>query len=117
MATYSRQEFIRQVLVEMGVLDATEAPEAEDAVFVGDRADQKFEELYEDGLLPFDIDGEIPGRYFLPLVSILAIECAPSYGMTERLPILAPKAADGMKRLWKLRQKPVADIPARATYY
>lgn len=115
MATYSREEFVRQVLLELGVLDASEAPTAEDAVFVGDRRDQKFEELYDEGLLPFDIDGEVPARYFLPLVYLVSVECATAYG--KPLGDYAAKAGDGLRRLWKLRQKPVADIPARATYY
>lgn len=117
MATYPREEFVRQVLVELGVLDATEAPEAEDSVFVSDRTDQKFEELYEEGLIPFDVDGDIPARYFLPLMSIVAMECSASYGSSDRLAVLAPKAADGLRRLWKLRQKPVSGNPTRATYY
>lgn len=117
MATYGREEFVRQVLIELSVLDATEAPEAEDAVFIGQRAEQKFSELYDEGLIPFDLDGEIPGRYFLPLVSIVAIECAPAYGQVNMLPILAPKAAAGMKQLWKLRQRPYVWTPVEATHY
>jgi hypothetical protein len=115
MATYSREEFVRQVLVELAVLDATEAPEAEDAQFVGDRRDQKLEELYEEGLLPFDVDAEVPGRYFLPLIAIVALECATAYG--KPLSEYAAKASEGMRRLWKLRQQPVPSIPTRATYY
>lgn len=115
MATYSREEFVRQVLVELGVLDATEAPEAEDAQFVGDRRDQKLEELYEEGLIPFDLDGETPARFFLPLISIVALECATAYG--KPLSDYAAKAHEGMRRLWKIRQKPVPGTPTRATYY
>lgn len=117
MATYPREEFVRQVLVELGVLDATEAPEAEDSVFVSGRTQQKLEELYEEGLIPFDIDGDIPGRYFLPLVAIVSIECLTAYGQTAKLQELAIKAHAGMRQLWKLRQKPVSGTPARATYY
>lgn len=117
MAMYPREEFVRQVLVELGVLDATEAPEAEDSVFVSGRTQQKLEELYEEGLIPFDIEGEIPGRYFLSLVAIVAAECATPYGKGSDLPILAAKAAGGVRQLWKLRQKPVIGTSTRATYY
>lgn len=117
MATYSREEFVRQVLVELGVLDATEAPEAEDAVFVGDRRDQKFEELYEEGLIPFDVDGEVPGRYFLPLVAIVAAECLTAYGKGAILQEIAAKAAGGTRQLWKLRQRAYFATPTVATYY
>lgn len=115
MATYDRDEFVRQVLIELGVLDATDAPEAEDAVFVGDRRDQKFEELYEEGLIPFDIDGDVPARYFLPLVAIVAVECVTAYG--KAVDIFAAKAGAGTRTLWKLRQKPVSGNPTRATYF
>lgn len=117
MAMYPREEFVRQVLVELGVLDATEAPEAEDAVFVSGRTQQKLEELYEEGLIPFDIAGEIPARYFLPLVALVAAECLTGYGQTARLTEIAAKAHAGLRQLWKLRQKPVADTPTQATYF
>lgn len=117
MATYSREEFVRQVLVELGVLDAAEAPEAEDAQFVGDRRDQKFEELYEEGLIPFDIDGQVPARYFLPLVAIVATECLTAYGKTATMPEVPAKAAAGMKQLWRLRQRANIATPTRVTYF
>jgi len=117
MATYPREEFVRQVLLELGVLDATEAPQSEDAVFVGQRCDQVFEELYEEGLIPFDIDGEVPARYFLPLVALVAAECATAYGRNDQLQVIAAKAGAGLKRLWKLRQAPYVYAPTRATYY
>lgn len=117
MATYSREEFVRQVLVELGVLDATDAPTAEDAVLVGDRRDQKFEELYEEGLIPFDVGGEIPGRYFLPLVAIVSAECLTAYGRTAALPEVPAKAAQGMRMLWKLRQRAYFAVPTQATYF
>ena len=117
MATYTREDFVRQVLVELGVLDATEAPAAEDAVTVNQKTDQKFEELYEDGLIPFDIDGDIPARYFLPLLSIVAAESATGYGKSGLLPVLGTKANEGVRRLWKLRQKPYEGTVGKATYF
>ena len=117
MAMYPREEFVRQVLVELGVLDATEAPEAEDAVFVSGRTQQKLEELYEEGLIPFDLAGEIPARYFLSLVALVAAECLTAYGQTAKLPEIAAKAAGGYRQLWKLRQGPYAGNPTQATYF
>lgn len=116
MATYTREEFVRQVLVELTVLDANEAPEAEDAVLVGQKTDQKFEELYEEGLLPFDISGEIPGRYFLPLVAVVANECTGAF-TPPHVAELEAKSVKGMKRLWKLRQRAYFGVPTEATYY
>lgn len=117
MATYTREEFVRQVLLELGVVDATEAPEAEDAVFVGDRAAQKFEELYEEGLIPFDVEGPIPGRYFLPLVSIVALECMTAYGKSGQMGELAAKSVEGVRRLRKLRERAYVWTPTEATYF
>ena len=117
MATYTRDEFVRRVLVELGVLDAEEAPEAVDAVSVGDVTQQKFEELYEEGLIPWDIDGDIPGRYFLPLLSIVVAECMTSYRKTANVAILAPKAAAGNAQLWKFRERAYFPIPTQADYF
>lgn len=116
MATYTREEFVRQVLVDLKVLDANEAPEAEDAKAVNDKTDQKFEELYEDGLIPFDLSGDIPARYFLALVAVVALECAAAFGVPNTAEVGA-KAADGMRRLWKLRQKAYFGVPTEASYY
>ena len=115
MAIYKQEEFVREVLIELGVLDATEAPEAEDSEHVSRRMAQKFSELYDEGLIPFDIDGDIPGRYFLPLVALVAVECATSYGVP--LEAVAIKAAAGNRSLWKLRQKPHISTPAQADYF
>jgi len=117
MATYSREKFVRDVLLELRVVDAVEAPEAEDAATIGEKTNQKFEELYDEGLLPFDIDGEIPGRYMIPLVYVVARECMGSYPVGDRAAELEAKGIDGMARLWKLREKFGAGEPATAEYF
>lgn len=117
MAVYSRTEFIRQVLLELGVLDPNEAAEASDHEGIDSRTQQKFEELYEEGLIPFDLDGEIPARYFLPLVRIVACECLNLYGQQDKAAILEANAASGVRQLWKLRQRPYVGNPTAATYY
>lgn len=117
MATYTKEEFIRQVLLELTVLDAAEAPEAEDFELVSTRMQQKFEELYEEGLIPFDIDGPIPSRYFLPLMSILAFELMTSYGQSSKAQELTFKADSGTKQLWKLRQGAYIATPTEANYF
>lgn len=117
MATYTRQELVRDVLLELGVLDANEAPEAEDYVTVDDRCQQKLEELYEDGLIPFDLDAAIPARFHISLVRVIAETLYGQYGVSARALEFKDNARDGMRQLRKLRQKPVSGNPTPATYY
>lgn len=115
--SYDRETFVRQVLTDMGVVAAGETPSAEDAALIEQRTDQTFESLYEEGLLPFDIDGDIPARYMAPLAALVALEAYGAYGFFDRAMYFADRAGEGRKQLWRLRQKPVADIPTRATFY
>ena len=74
MATYTREELRNQVLSRLGALDAGSAPAAEDAVTVEDAIAQTFEELYDDGLIPFDWEADaIPGAYMIALSFIVAV--------------------------------------------
>lgn len=117
MATYDRNTLVRDVLLEIGQLDANEAPEATDYQTVNDRAQQKLEELYEDGLIPFDLDGEIPARYFIPLVRIVAETVYGTYGVSDRAQEFVANAEMGMRQLRRLRSKPVSSTPTTATYF
>ena len=118
MATYTRAELRNGVLHELGVLDAVEAPEAEDAVLADDRCQQQLESLYEDGLIPFDLDSDaIPARYFVPLVRVIAETLILPYGQQSRAEALKINGREGMKALRRLRAKPCYGTPAQATYY
>lgn len=117
MATYNRDQFIRQVLIDLTILDANEAPEAEDSEQIEGRTQQKFEELYEDGLIPFDLDEDIPARYFLPLVSVVCAECITAYGLGHLTDELEGEAARGMRQLWKLRQRAYFHTPVAVNYF
>lgn len=117
MATYQREDLVRSVLFELGVLDANEAPEAEDAEVVNDTAQQVIEGLYEDGLIPFDLDGVIPARYFRSLVRVIAPELSATYGTAERANLLEGNKIDAMRQLQKLRQKADLSVPTQATYF
>lgn len=117
MATYTREEFVKDVLLELGVLDANEAPEAEDSADISRLTQQKFEDLYEDGLIPFDVDGDIPARYYRALVSQVANDAKTQYGASARAAELEAKADIGMRRLWKFRQRAYFGTPTQATYY
>ena len=117
MATYTRAQFVRAVLMEIGVLDANTSPEAADNVLADDRAQQVFEGLYDDGLIPFDLDAAIPARYFLPLVWIVADVLVMPFGQASRAQACAANADKGRKALHRLRQAKPVSSPTPATYF
>lgn len=118
MATYTRAQLISNVLQELSVLDANEAPEAEDFALVEDKVQQQFEILYEDGLIPFDVDTDkIPARYFLPLVSKVAYRLVNAFSAFDRAEKLASDDIAADRRLNKLRQKATIDAPTPADFF
>lgn len=117
MATYNRTQFVRAVLQELTVLDANEAPEAEDHAFINERTQQKFEELYEEGLIPFDLEGDIPARFHIPLVQVVAAECYVPYSLQHLANDLRANADKGVAQLWKLREKAYFGTPTQAEYF
>ena len=117
MATYDRNSLVRDVLLEIGQLDPNEAPEAVDFETVDARAQQKLEELYEEGLIPFDLDGLIPARYFIPLVRIIAETVYGTYGVSMRAEEFIGNAIEATKQLRRLRQRAYCGTPTQATYF
>lgn len=117
MATFERERLVRRVLMALGALGANDAPDADDSALVQEVYAQKADELYEEGLLPFDVEGDIPGRYFLPLVWILARELLADFGKFGRAQVVEVRAAEADKRLWQLRKAAYVHTPTRATYY
>lgn len=118
MATYTRADLRDAVLRELGVLDAVEAPEAEDAVMADDRCQQQLEALHDDGLIPFDLDADaIPARYFLPLVRVIAEALVLPYGQQSRAELMIRNAAEGLKALRRLKAPPFYGAPQPADYF
>lgn len=118
MATYTRAELRDAVLHELGVQDPAESPTAEDAKIADDRCQQQLEGLYEDGLIPFDLDSDaIPARYFIPLVRVIAEALVMPYGQQNRAQAMAVNAARGMRELRRLKAKPYYGTPAKADYF
>lgn len=118
MATYTRAQLIAQVLRELSVLDANEAPEAEDSAVTNQAAQTQLEILYEDGLIPFDVDTDkIPARYFLPLVSKIAYRLVNTYSAFDRAEKLLSDDTGADRRLNKLRQKATIDAPTAVDYF
>ena len=118
MATYSRAQLRDSVLGRLGVLEPSEAPQAADAALVMASMQQTFEELYDDGLIPFDFEADaIPGAYMIALSFIVAMPLVVDFGAAEREAGIVAGADRGMRRLRKLKAKPYMGTPQRATYY
>lgn len=118
MATYTRADLRNAVLGELGVLDAVEAPEAEDAVLADDRCQQQLEALYEEGLIPFDLDSDaVPARFFIPLVRVIAELLILPYGAQSRAELLIRNGTEGMKALRRLKAQPYHGSPQQADYF
>ena len=118
MATYTRIQLRNAVLHELAVLDANEAPSAEDAVLADDRVQQTLELLADDGLIPFDLDADtVPARYFVPLVQVIAVTLLGPFGLTAQKQVREADEFKGMKALRRLKAKPYFGTPAQATYF
>jgi hypothetical protein len=117
MATYDRATLVRDVLLELSMLDPNESPTAEDYATVDAVCQQQLEALYEDGLIPFDLDGVIPARYQRPLVRVIAYEMVPTFGLLARAELHMIRAREGMVDLRRMREGAYLPAPTRAEYF
>lgn len=118
MATYTRADLRDAVLQELGVMDPAEAPDAESAKLADDRCQQQLEYLYDDGLIPFDLDSdEVPARYFIPLVRVISECLILPYGQQSRAEVMARNSERGMRDLRRLKAEPYYGTPAQAAYF
>lgn len=117
MATYSRIKLRNAVLQELGVVDAEAAPSEADAVIADDRCQQQLEYLYDQGYIPFDLDGEIPARFFVPLTQVIAYALMLPYGVVSRAQILGPNATAGMRALARLKAQRYVGTVQQAEYF
>ncbi len=117
MATYTREELVRRVLMNLGVLGSNEAPDADDAELTEQAYQQLMEELYDESLIPFDIEGPIPARYFFSLVSLTAQRLVLDFGKGSRTPALEANAQRATNKLWSLTAGFYAGQTAYADYY
>jgi hypothetical protein len=117
MATYPRQNLVRDCLLEIGILDPNESPAAEDYVAANAIVQQRLEGLYEEGLIPFNLDGAVPARFMRPLVKVIAAELMAAYGVQSRAELTLARSAEGMRDLWALRDQTQIDATTRAAYF
>ncbi len=118
MATYTRIELRNAVMHDLAVLDAQEAPLAEDAELVTKRVQATLELLNDEGLIPFDLDGdEIPARYLVPLVQVIAPTLLGAFGKLDEKGPRDADAREGMRALRRLKAAPYFGTPAQANYF
>jgi hypothetical protein len=117
MATYTRDDLRDAVLQELGVLDVQTDPTPEEAKRGTARCQQQLEYLYDQGLIPFDLDGEIPARYFVPLTQFIAYALALPYGVTNRAQALASNSQGAMVALSKLKAGRYMGEAQQAEYF
>jgi hypothetical protein len=117
MATYSRKDLRNAVLQEIGVVDGQGAPSAEDAALADARCQQQLEYLYDQGLIPFDLDGEIPARFFIPLVQAIAPVMIGPFGLVSRAQMLFSTGQVGMRALSRLKAHRYMGTTQQAEYY
>lgn len=116
MAIYSRDQFVRRVLVNLRVVDINESPEAEDSLAVDEITQQVFEALYEEGLIPFDLDAAIPARYFIALRDLVTEAAYPNYPFSDEATV-GIRATLSRRRLWAMRSPPLVPSPVQVDYF
>lgn len=118
MATYTRMSLIQRILFRLGVQDPNEDVAAEDYELVNDGVQQKLEELYRKGYIPFDVDTDaIPARYFNALVGICAVNFIDDFSAFDRTATLASGQQAGMQVLREFAEEAQLESPAQACYY
>ena len=111
----NRTDLRQMVAEEAGVIAAGETLPAADVTYIERRIDSIFGQLYEDGLVSFDLDGEIPDAYMLPLAQVMGLQIASGFGLANAE--IAGLAEMGMRALRRLKAQPYYGAPQRADYF
>jgi len=117
MTTYTRDDLRDAVLGELGAIDPNEPPSPEDAKLAQDRCQQVLEAMYEEGLVWWDIDGDIPARAFIPTMQYIARELIVPYGALQRANIITDNAQRGEDKLWELKEQANVGLTQTADYF
>ncbi len=122
MATYTRMKLIQRILFRLGVQDPNEDVAPEDYELVNEGVQQKLEELYRKGKIPFDIGteatpGVIPARYFTALVGVLAVNFIDDFSAYDRTTTLASAQQAGTQTLNEFVEEAQLESQTQATFY
>lgn len=118
MATYNRPQLRTSVLSRLGVLDPAQGPSAEDAATVDQAIQTTLEVLYDDGLIPFDVDTDaIPAPFLDALSFIVAFPLVADFGAFARTEFLALQDRNARKTLRRLKAAPYVGGTTQADYF
>lgn len=117
MATYTREQLVKSVLGELCQVDPNEDVEGADYQTVDLACQSKLEELYEDGKIPFDVDGNIPARYFQAITWKVARTLVNTYSAQDREQALAANDAEADRILNRLTQGAYLPTVTTADYF
>jgi hypothetical protein len=76
----TRDQLINRALKSLGIIEAGEAPAAEDYSTVDDMIDPLLAQLAVDSIVYIGDSDEIPLEYYEPLARLLANNCGPDFG-------------------------------------
>lgn len=117
MTTYTREDLRDAVLGELGAIDPNEPPSPEDAKLANDRCQQVLEMMYEEGLVWWDIDGDLPARAFLPTAQYVARELIVPYGAFQRATFITTNAERAEDKLWELKGQANVGLTQTTDYF
>lgn len=100
----SQLDFVTAVLEELGVRDPGQPVEAEDEDIILRRFAPKVAELNSRNVCYVQDIDDIGDEYFLPLVKIMAYECASAFGITgQKLAELRTQGGKDAEAEWTLK--------------
>lgn len=117
MATYTREQLVKSVLGELCQVDPNEDVEGADFNTVDLACQGMLESLYEDGLIPFDVDGDIPARYFIPVTWKVTRTLVNTFSAQDREQAIVANDLEADKRLNRLAQGGFIPTVTRADYF
>lgn len=97
MATRTKAALAANVLVHLGITNASESPAAIDVQYVSDRYDDCLEELIDDDLAYWPSNA-IPVVMFEPLTQLVSLSVMTAFGLP-----LSPTEMEEGRRLYKRR--------------
>ncbi len=112
------EEFAVKVLMKMRVHDSGSQVDPVDLQNVSDAYDAVYQTLLDEGLVTWAATDDIPIRFSLPLIDLVAGQIKPFYGgqlnTAELLPIIEQPAA---KTLRRQLTAPYVPEPTEAEYF
>lgn len=96
------EEFAVKVLMKMTVYDSSSQLDAVDLQNVSDAYDAIYQTLLDDGIVTWTATDDIPVRFSLPLIDLVAGQVKPYYGIPQNpydmMPILDQPAVKTIRR-------------------